>query len=486
MEPVLDDMGRMILRDEYYIDGLNCDPMAFDKECKKTNTMFRKNHKKSEIKSHHYIISFDPADSIECNLTGERAQTLCLDFARRNFPGYQALVVTHTDGHHGSGNIHTHIVINSVRKFTVAREEYMDQLHDHEAGYKHRSTTRFLNHLQNELMEMCKQEGLHQIDLFAPASTKITQKEYQVQTHGQEQLDKLNQQIIADGLEPANTIFKTQKQFLRDAIDKCSHHVNNFQEFQSMLFENYSISVIEQRGLYRYLHPDRKKRISEQSLGTNYGKKHLEQIFAQADIIAALQIRSKLRLVVDLQTNVKAMQNQAYARKVKISNLKQMANTIIYIQEHQYDTRESLKQTLSTTQKKYEKAQKELFLLSSKIKTINCQIHYTGQYYASKTSYMEFLKSPNKKQYRQQHASTINAYEEARSWLKDFYPDENFLSLKTLKAQKKQLQEQFAEQKQKVRFLKEHHRELKTVSANIDKILKIQNPLKQNTKFPMR
>lgn len=28
------------------------------------------------------------------------------DFARKNFPDYQALVVTHTDGNNGSGNIH--------------------------------------------------------------------------------------------------------------------------------------------------------------------------------------------------------------------------------------------------------------------------------------------------------------------------------------------------------------------------------------------
>ena len=40
--------------------------------------------------------------------------------------------------------------------------------------------------------------------------------------------------------------------------------------------------------------------------------------------------------------NVKAMQNEAYARNVKISNLQQMANTLIYIQEHGYDTRHDL------------------------------------------------------------------------------------------------------------------------------------------------
>ena len=173
-KPLLDDSGRKLLREEFYMDGLHCDPMSFDKECEKTNTFFHKNQKRGDIKSHHYIISFDPVDATECGLTGEKAQALCLDFARKNFPGYQALVVTHTDGHNGSGNIHTHIVINSVRKYAVERQDYMDKPHEHEAGFKHRSTTRFLNHLKKEVMEMCDHEGLHQVDLLSPAPAKIT------------------------------------------------------------------------------------------------------------------------------------------------------------------------------------------------------------------------------------------------------------------------------------------------------------------------
>ncbi len=124
---IKDEMGRSLLRDEFYMNGLNCDPMSFDKECSLTNAKFHKNKKSSEIKSHHYIISFDPDDKSECGLTGEKAQELCLDLAKKIFPGYQALIVTHTDGHNCSGNIHTHIVINSVRKEAVKRQPYMDK-----------------------------------------------------------------------------------------------------------------------------------------------------------------------------------------------------------------------------------------------------------------------------------------------------------------------------------------------------------------------
>lgn len=58
----------------------------------------------------YYIISFDPRDSTENCLTGKRAQELGLEYAKANFPGHQALVCTHMDGHNGSGNIHVHTI----------------------------------------------------------------------------------------------------------------------------------------------------------------------------------------------------------------------------------------------------------------------------------------------------------------------------------------------------------------------------------------
>ena len=180
------------------MNGLNCEPMAFDLECKRTNAIFHKNQNQKDIKSHHYIISFDPADAGECGLTGKRAQELCLEFARKNFPGYQALVVTHTDGGNQSGNIHTHIVINSVRKYAVKRQSYMDKPNEEKAGYKHRSTNRFLNHLKKEVMAMCEREGLHQIDLLTPAPVKVTEAEFRAKAHGQKKLDRINKKIVQE------------------------------------------------------------------------------------------------------------------------------------------------------------------------------------------------------------------------------------------------------------------------------------------------
>jgi len=104
-KPILNRNGKLVPREEYYLDGINCDPRTFDIECKELNTQYHKNQTYNEIKSHHYILSFDPKDADENGLTGERAQKLGLEYARKNFPGHQALVCTHMDGNNESGNI---------------------------------------------------------------------------------------------------------------------------------------------------------------------------------------------------------------------------------------------------------------------------------------------------------------------------------------------------------------------------------------------
>ena len=106
-----------------------------------------------------------------------------------------------------------------------------------------------------------------------------------------------------------------------------------------------------------------------EGLGTQYGKEHLEQLFLRKDPITILYVRSHLRLVVDLQKNVKAMQSPGYAHRVKISNLQEMANTIIYVQEHGYNTQIELKNAFSESQKQLDQATDQLMKMNADLKT---------------------------------------------------------------------------------------------------------------------
>ena len=503
-KPILDDEGHMILRDEYYLDGLNCDPFTFASECQELNSYYHKNKNFNEIKSHHYIISFDPKDREECGLTGERAQQLGLTFAKKNFPGHQALVCTHTDGHNGSGNIHVHIVINSLRKYDVPQEPYMEFDCESKAGYKHHLSTAYLAHLKQDVMDMCQKEGLHQVDLLSPAERKITEKEYWAQRRGQEKLDELNQKMLEDGITPKETRYQTEKQFLRDAIDDAASTARSPEEFAKILDKKYHIIFKISRNRYSYLHPGRKKYITGRNLGTRYEEDFLLQAFKEnakslsdrkmeieepqvttttkvlqttlspdaSDIPVPFSfIKSDLRLVIDLQTCIKAQQSEAYAQKVKLSNLKQMAQTVAYIQEHGYDSLEDFHTALDQASDQTSAARKSLKDTEQQLKDVNEQIHFTGQYLAYKNVYADYRKSRNKDKFYEEHRAELSLYDTALRTLKEKSAGNKLPSMKALYAKKDRLIELRDTQREDFSNRRDYERELRTVSANIDMIL---------------
>ena len=513
-KPVLDDAGNMILREEYYLDGINCHPSTFEAECEELNDKWKKNRDYNEIKSHHYIISFDPQDAIDRGLTGERAQQLGMEYAKKNFPGHQALICTHMDGHNGSGNIHVHIIINSLRKYDVEQQDFMERACDSRAGNKHHLTKSYLIHLKRSVMDMCHRENLHQIDLLTPAERKVTEKEYWAGRHGQKNMDKLNKQMLADGVTPRNTKFQTQKDYLRSSIDTAAGAARSQEEFQKILFEKYNILLKVSRGRFSYLHPERSKYITGRMLGTHYEAGYLLKLFQENtakkeiekkqdipekyDTIAKLSInqdlaleyeepitilfvKSDLRLVIDLQDCVKAQQSTAYANKVKLSNLKEMAKTVAYIQEHGYDTRDSLEDSFSEIKNHASSSRKNLKSTEDKLRELNEQIHYTGQYLANKSVYQQFCKAQNKGQYRQEHSAEIALYEAARKFLKEQSADGRLPSMKLLKEEKEKLMRRKKEAQNTYHYYRDYQKELKTVCTNVDKILG-QPPARQPEK----
>ena len=109
------------------MDALNCDPFTFNTECTELNRLWHKNLGKNDRKAHHYIISFDPRDVPEHGLTAEKVQAIGMEFAKYYFAGNQSLIVTHTDGQNHSGNLHCHIVLNSLRKLDVPWQDFMEE-----------------------------------------------------------------------------------------------------------------------------------------------------------------------------------------------------------------------------------------------------------------------------------------------------------------------------------------------------------------------
>ena len=69
MKPTLDENGRLVPREDYRLATLNCGDEDFAVACMRSNLRYGKNQKREDVKSHHYIISFDPRDGTDNGLT---------------------------------------------------------------------------------------------------------------------------------------------------------------------------------------------------------------------------------------------------------------------------------------------------------------------------------------------------------------------------------------------------------------------------------
>ena len=388
------------------------------------------------------------------------------------------------DGHNGSGNIHVHIVINSLRKLDVPKQPFMERPIDCKAGYKHHVTNEYLKHLQKSLMDLCRREFLHQIDLLSPSRTGVTEAEY----WAQRRLDEKKQKIERERFTPNPTKFQTQKQIIRDAVAAAREKAISYEDFQDILQDEYNIFVKTQRGRYSYLPPERNKFISERSLGESCKRECLEGFFVQnaeknlrykEEPILIFTTRTRLRLVVDLQENVKAQENLAYALKVKISNLQKMAETLVWVQENNINDLTELNDLCKTAQANAQAAYERLSQAEDELYKINEQIHYEGQYLSTKEVQQQFTKAILKKKFRAEHSKELDAYAESVKYFRE-ENDGKLPSLNSLKKRKEKLTQEIAERKKAYAPLREESKRLEIASDNVYSIFRKTNEMKSD------
>ena len=502
MKPTLDEAGRLIPRQDYRLDTLNCGEEDFALSCIRANLRYGKNSKREDIKSHHYIISFDPRDAADNGLTVDRAQALGLAYCKEHFPGHQALVCTHPDGHNHSGNIHVHIVINSLRIAEVERKPYMDRASDTRAGNKHRCTAAAMRYFRSEVMEMCHREGLYQIDLLNGSRNKVTEREYWAKRKGQAKLDKENAVLLAEGIAPRQTKFETDKGRLRQTIRQALATAASFDEFSALLLRE-GVTVKESRGRLSYLTPDRTKPITARKLGDDFDRAAvfavLEQNAARAAEAPARSpdpprtIKDRLQVaraeiaapkqdgvqrLVDIEQKMAEGKGRGYERWAKIHNLKQAAKTLSVYQQYGFTSPEQLEAAVDTAYQKMRQTSGELKALETKLqgkKKLQRQVLAYAQTKAARDGLRAQKSEKARAAYRQAHESDFIIADAAARYFKAHgitkLPARKALQaeIEQLISEKDGLYNTYHEQKQRFK-------ELQTVKRNIDQILRRDEP----------
>ena len=501
MKPTLDGNGQLVIRDDYRISSLNCGEEDFAIACMRSNLKYGKNQKREDVKSHHYIISFDPRDAPDNGLTVDRAQALGEEFCKTHFPGHQALVCTHPDGHNHSGNIHVHIVINSLRIAEVPLLPYMERPADTREGCKHRCTDAAMEYFKAEVMEMCHRENLYQIDLLNGSKSRITEREYWAKRKGQAALDKENAFLAATGEPPKLTKFETDKEKLRRTIRAALSSAISFEDFSGKLLQQ-GVTVKESRGRLSYLTPDRTKPITARKLGDDFDRAAvLETLTINAQNAARAaetpapkqeyprSIKDRLQRnkaavntpkqdsvqrMVDIAAKKAEGKGKGYEKWATLHNLKQMAATVSVYEESGFSSPEELEAALAAASAELSNVHAELKAVESTLREKKDLQKQLLAYIKTKPA-RDGLRAQKtekaRRAYREKHESEFIISESAARYFKaqgiSKLPASKALQteIEQLTKEKNALYNEYREKKANVR-------ELQTVKSNLDKILR--------------
>ena len=418
------------------------------------------------------------------------------------FPGHQALVCTHPDGHNHSGNIHVHIVINSLRIEEVPFLPYMDRPADTKAGCKHRCTDAALRYFKSEVMEMCHREGLYQIDLLNSSKNRVTDREYWAQKKGQAALDRQNAPMIAGGITPRQTKFETNKEKLRQTIRAALSAAASFEDFSSLLLRE-GVTVKESRGRLSYLTPDRTKPITARKLGDDFDRAAVLAVLEQnaaratekATAIPEYPRQGKpgiqptktqktapkqdgVQRLVDIEKKLAEGKGRGYEHWATMHNLKQMAATLNVYQEYGFTSPEQLEAAVDTAYQEMRQTSGELKALETKLqgkKELQQQVLAYAKTKPARDGLRAQKSQKARDAYRQANESDFIIADAAARYFKAHgitkLPARKALQaeIEQLISEKDGLYNTYHEQKQRFK-------ELQTVKRNIDQILRRDEP----------
>ena len=497
MKPTLDEQGRLVPREDYRISTLNCGEEDFAVACLRSNLRYGKNQKREDVKSHHYIISFDPRDGTDNGLTVDKAQSLGEEFCKTQFPGHQAIVCTHPDGHNHSGNIHVHIVINSLRIEAVPLLPYMDRPADTKDGCKHRCTDAAMEYFKSEVMEMCHRENLYQIDLLHGSKNRVTEREYWAQKKGQLALDKENAAREATGQPTKPTKFETDKAKLRRTIRQALSQAGSFDEFASLLLRE-GVTVKESRGRLSYLTPDRTKPITARKLGDDFDKAAVLALLTQNAHRAAEQTTAipeyphtqkerlreektaktapadnTLQRMVDREAKRAEGKGVGYDRWASLHNLKQMAATHNFLMENELLDLDKLDAAVESSRKALSEARESLRGIEQSISDKKSLRKVVNDYRRTRPTIDAHKKLSGRKaeNYRQSHEAEFIIYEAALRQLKVLAPGKKLPATSKLNTEIEALISEKNAAYNTYRTAKAEYEQLATAKRNAEQIL---------------
>ena len=215
------------------VSGWNCTAQSARSEMQLTKERFRKTDGRQY---YHFVQSFSEQD----DLTPQKARTIALELAQREFPDFEALVATHID----TDFLHSHLIVNSV-SFRDGRK-------------LHQSATDLQAHrLSND--KICV---AHHLSILPPPQKQVQQKRMGTREY----------RSAAKG--------ESWKFRLINTIDQCMRYASTKDEFISLMeSEGYQVRWTDGRKNITYTTPQGMRCRDDRLHESKYTKEVIEREF---------------------------------------------------------------------------------------------------------------------------------------------------------------------------------------------------------------
>ena len=414
------------------VSSYQCDSRSADMEFLFAKKLYQQKtgriRGKDDVIAYHLRQSFAPGE-----ITPEEANRLGRELARRFTKGRNPFVVaTHIDKHH----IHNHIIINSITlDHTRKLRNFWGSSH----------AIRRLNDT------ICIENGYSIIE-----DPKGYGKSYNMWQGDVSRLSHRDQICLA--------------------IDQAlTQNPKSFDELLSLLCQaGYEIKGSVNPSLKG---GTQKRGIRMDTLGPGYSASDLKDVIAgkkqhspKRIAPAAQASQRKNRLLIDIHAKLAEGKGPGYAKWAQLYNLKQKAQTIIFLQDNGLMDYEVLSQKAALAAEQFHKVSDEIKSAEQRLSEIAVLEKHILNYIKTRDVYVEYRKAGYSKNFREKHESDILLHQSA----KQYFDSLGMTKLPSIKSLKTEYAELLAKKKAMYGEYQQRRNEMKellTAKANVDQIL---------------
>ena len=376
--------------------------------------------------AYHIRQSFKPGE-----ITPEEANLVGRELAERFLKGKHAYIIcTHTDRRH----IHNHIVFNSTTIDGTAK--FRDFL----------GSGRAVGRLSDLI---CIEHGLSVIQ---------NPRRYTHPTY-----DKW----LGEKKPPSN------RDVLRAAIDDAlARKPETFDELLQLICKSgYRVSESKSVTFYK----DGQKGIRLHTLGAGYSEAELRAVIEGKAEHNPRGKREHARLLVDIEAKLAAGKGGGYAQWAKVFNVKQMAKTLLYLQEHGIKNREELNTRADAASEKLAAVNERIKAIDAQVKEISELRGQIVAYAKTRKIFDEYKASRYSRRFYDEHENDIEQHRAAKRYFSE-HGIEKLPKMKDLNAEFDKLAAEKRAAYAEYRAIRDEHRELLVHRHNVETFLGEEKP----------